>query len=92
MDVQLFNLFSCNELCQLFGGKAIEWTKEFLLENITFTQGYTQADPYIQQFVEVIVEFSPKDKERLLMFITGERRMKVIAFAIWLGVILYIGT
>lgn len=82
MDIDYLHLFSCEEMCQLFEGTHIHWTKEFLLENVTYTQGYTKSDPYINQFAEIVSEFSDEDKERLLMFITGERRIKVCTVAL----------
>lgn len=58
-------------------GTRIEWTAEYLYRSVLFTQGYSKTDPYIQDFVSVLMSFSQELKEKFMMFVTGERRISV---------------
>lgn len=39
---------------------------------------YSLNDPYISDFIDVVIGFSKEEQERLLMFITGQRKTVVI--------------
>ena len=55
----------------------MEWTKEFLQASIIFTQGYTNESEYAETFIDTILSFTREEQEKLLLFITGQRRIDV---------------
>ena len=60
----------------IFGTKIL-WTADYLHRSILFTQGYSKSDPYIDDFIDVLISLSQEMKERVMMFVTGERRISV---------------
>ena len=77
LDPRFLSLFSVPELEKMVFGTPIEWTTDSLLQSVLFTQGYSKKDPYIHDFVSILVSLTQELKERFMMFVTGERRVSV---------------
>lgn len=38
---------------------------------------YNTDQPYIQDFIDVVLSFTPEEQEKLLLFVTGQRKLDV---------------
>jgi len=73
---QAFELFSPNELQQIVCGSPHLDFQE-LEKGATYENGYSNDDPTIKYFWEVVHDFSLEDKKKLLFFTTGSDRAPI---------------
>ncbi|XP_026193872.1 ubiquitin-protein ligase E3A [Cyclospora cayetanensis] len=75
VDKATISLFRPEELQLLLLGKEEELDVSLLQKAATYQDGYTEDSPAVSMFWSVCRGFSPEEKKKLLMFITGSDRI-----------------
>ena len=76
-SLKYLELFSLRECSLLFFGEKMSWTYDYLKQAIFFTQGYLNDEKFIDMFINVVLSFNREEQEKLLLFVTGQRRIDV---------------
>jgi E3 ubiquitin-protein ligase TRIP12 len=76
-------IFSVRELQRLICGESeIDevWNRNVILENTRFEHGYSQTSKVVGYLLDVLTEFTPRQRRAFLKFVTGTPRLPVGGF------------
>ncbi|KAH0790487.1 E3 ubiquitin-protein ligase UPL4-like isoform X5 [Histomonas meleagridis] len=76
-QIEAFNLFTEDEICNLIEGEIVRITEKELIENVEISHGYSQNSPQIKMLFDTIAEMNNDQQSMLIKFITGCNRLPI---------------
>jgi E3 ubiquitin-protein ligase TRIP12 len=71
------DVFSCEELTNLFRGSSCSFTREELRRNIEACHGYRDDAPQVEMLLDALLEFGDEERARFVRFVTGARALPI---------------
>ena len=78
--ISALSIFTTDELNEVFGSSHEDWSRDALSEAIKPNHGYNHDSIAIERLINVLVNFSGKERRKFLQFLTGSPKLPIGGF------------